>query len=162
MAGLMNPQEFVSFYMLFARTRSEVGAYIGATKDPFRRMSEHLLNTRDPFIPRYSSSDLVKWAKKHHRQNIQVVFLEVGMFDRHTRLNVEGAWIAAAKQAGFKLPGVDRWGSMSSGKEKRTLGGIEDHLDTAPILRELFTGINECSLTPSAFNRAMQFAVKLD
>jgi predicted GIY-YIG superfamily endonuclease len=154
-------EEFMSFYMLFAQTQKTTAAYIGSTNNPYRRMSEHLLNTRDPFIPRHSSSDLIKWAKKHH-QDVKVAFLEVGMIERSARITIEGAWIAAAKQAGFKLPGVDRWGGMSPGKEQRHLQRFLEKYSSAPWLQEIFASSYEGnSFDLSPFERAMQCAIGL-
>lgn len=150
---------FVSFYLLFIQIEQEVTAYIGATSDPFRRMSEHLINTQEPIISRYSSSDLVKVAKKR-KAPICVLFLEAGFFDRQERIRVEGAWIAAAKRAGFRLPGVERWGNIGPGQERRSMGLAQMGLGCAPQLQDLFRRENEGAGQSTAFQRAMAFAAK--
>lgn len=150
--------EFVSFYLLFIMPKEmEIVAYIGATKDPYRRMSEHLINTREPIISRYSSSDLAKIAKKR-KMPIHVLFLEVGLFDQRERIHIEGAWIAAAKQSGFRLPGVERWGNLSPGGEIRSMNAVLQGLGNAPRISDLFVTLKVGRDQTSAFQCAMRFA----
>jgi hypothetical protein len=139
------PTLFATFYVLFARAEENVGAYVGSTNDPHRRMQDHLLNARDPIIPRSSSSDLVMWAKRR-KAPIQVAFLEAGYFSFTDRTAIEGAWAAAVRSVGFELPGVRRWGNMSRGQFARSMRRIVPHLETFPTLASLFRAEPDAAL----------------
>lgn len=157
MVSLADEETFIAFYLLFSRDNTATAGYIGTTKDPYQRMQDHVLNMRHPIIPRRSSSDLISWANKRKVQ-IHIAFLEVGYFKEQDQRPIEGAWIAAGKQAGFVLPGVERWGAMSSLHFVRSMSNILPHLEAFPTLTALVTSgmDSEATAIQVALSRALQ------
>ena len=110
-------------YALVALVDAQTRAcYVGATTDFPSRMAQHLrIQTRNRRQGQ-TSTEFFRWAR-HERALPWVIVLERVM-GRSIMCARERAWTDAARNAGWLLPGGERWASRAA----RPIWSASDHL----------------------------------
>lgn len=100
-------------YALLARSRDQKACYIGQSASVMRRMAEHGKRSR---LGR-GSDEFFLWSDQH-KAEIHVVLLELSRCvdakgdTARNATTLEGMWLNAAVEAGYKTPGVEKWGQL--------------------------------------------------